>query len=214
MKKIFFLILFGVALNSVGQEDKSSSAKKTYFGVKAGFNIVKSSRYNDGSHLNFGYQIGSTFTIPMSDKFSFQPELLIQSIGYATKYVNVYSNGTTSDESKSRNTYLQVPLNFEYAVSKKFDIELGPNIGFLLNSKKTIHSEYNINGTLSTFDKSYNNTSNLKKIGLGINLGTSYKIDSNIYLGFRYTLFVDSYQSIDSTLDNSIFALSVGYNFK
>jgi hypothetical protein len=150
----------------------------------------------------------------MSNKFSFQPELLLQSIGHCSKYINTYSNGTTSEETKLKNTYLQIPLNFKYAISNKFDVELGPNMAVLLNSKKTTHSEYNLDGTLAIFDGSSNNTSNLKKVGFGMNIGTSYAIAPNIYTGFRYTLMVASYQNIKNTMDNSIFAFSVGYNFR
>lgn len=214
MKKIFFFILIGITLNSFGQDVKLLNKKKPYFGVKTGFNIVKSSNYNDGSHLNYGYQIGTTFTIPISSKFSFQPELLFQSIGYSNKYVNVYSNGTTSNENKLRNTYLQFPLNFKYEITNKFNIELGPNIAFLLNSKKMTHSEYDLSGTNSTFDSSSDNTANYKKFGFGINLGTNYLIVPNVYAGLRYTLMIASYQTIKSTMDNSIFAFSIGYSFR
>lgn len=214
MKKIFFLMLIGIILNSYGQDVKQVNKNKPFFGVKTGFNIIKSSNYEGGSHLNYGYQIGTTFTIPISSKFSFQPELLIQSIGYANKYVSVYSNGTISDEITVRNTYLQFPLNFKYEISNKFNIELGPNISLLLNSKKMTHSEYVLDGTSSTFDNSYDNTANYKKVGFGINLGTNYIIVPNVYAGLRYTLLIASYQTIKSTMDNSIFAFSIGYNFR
>ena len=209
-----FLIVIGITFNSLGQESKLATRKKSYFGLKAGINVINSSHYNDGSHLNYGYQIGVTYTIPLSSKFSFQPELLFQSIGYANKYVDIYSNGSTTEENKVRNTYLQFPLNFKYAISKKIDFDFGPNISVILNSKETNYDEFNYNGTINSYQGTTNNTSNIKKIGLGMNLGTNYTIVPNLYTGFRYTLMIGSYQTLKSTMDNSIFALSVGYNFR
>jgi hypothetical protein len=212
MKKLFFILLIAVTFSSFGQDSKSDSSKEPYFGVKAGLNLINSSNYDGGHHLNFGYQIGGTFTIPMSSKFSFQPEMLIQSIGTTTKYTNVYSNGTTSEEYKYRNVYLQIPLDFKYAITNYGDIEFGPNVSIALSGKKVFHAEYNLDGTLTTYDNSYNNTSNLKKIGFGFNIGTNYAISSNVYTGLRYTLMIGN--DIKKTMDNSIIAFSVGYNFK
>ncbi len=212
MKKHFFILLIAITFSSFGQNSKSDSSKNSYFSVKAGFNLINTSNYDGGHHLNFGYQIGGTIVIPMSSKFSFQPELLIQSIGASTKYTNIYSNGTTSEENKYRNVYMQFPLDFKYTITNKVGVEFGPNISVALSSKKVFHGEYNLDGTLTTYDNSYNNMSNLKKLGFGFNIGTNYDITSNVYTGLRYTLMIGN--NINQIMDNSILAFSIGYNFK
>ncbi len=213
MRKFLFVIaLVFVFTNSQSQEVKTKNLK-SFFGVKAGFNFLKSS--NDGnSTINFGYQIGSTYEIPISSKFSFQPELLLQSIGGTKTFFNQYSNGTINEEVVNRNSYLQLPLLFKFKFSNKFNIDFGPNAAFIISAKKTSTSTYNLNGENITIVETTKGTKNFKKVNFGLNLGANYFISEKLYTGFRYTIFVASYQTLENSLNNSVFAFSLGYNFK
>ncbi len=210
---LLFIILVFLVSNLQSQEIKKEKSK-AYFGFKAGFNVLKSTK-NDYSNYNFGYQLGTTYTIPMSTKFTFQPELLFQSIGGKFKYKNQFSNSnSTTFEEKIRNSYLQIPLLFKYSISKKVDIDFGPNMAFIISAINNSTYYREIDGQTTVSYITEKGTKYYKKINFGINLGTNYSISDTMYAGFRYTLFVDTYQTLESTLNNSVFAFSLGYNFK
>lgn len=211
MKKIIVAAFFMVSGAFYGQ-GKTDAKSNAFFGLKTGVN-VHPTKDNDGdTHFSFGYQVGSTLNVPISSKFSFQPELLLQFIGSKYDYVNVYSNGTETGESKIKSFYLNVPLNFKYTVTKKVAIELGPNVSYLLSGKQKVTRTTNMDGVV--YETNYESNSDSNKLSFGINLGTEYNITKQIYTGLRYTLFITKYQTADDTLSNSVFALSLGYNFK
>lgn len=215
---IYVIVVFGLFFKVHAQEVKSEKKSKSiFFGVKAGVNAVKTNENKDNP-LSFGYQIGTTLNIPISKRFSFQPEILYQQINTNQKTVIEYFNGTRTKEVTTKNSLLLVPLNFQYAISKKVNIDLGPTVGYAINVEKTDKVIENINGveTIYNFDPNYNfgYKSKSNKIALGFNLGTNYNFTETIYAGFRYTLFISDFQTLDSTIENSLFALSMGYNFK
>ncbi len=213
IKKIVTIAFYIVSAIMYSQEENTVAKLKPFFGLKAGVNVHPQKDPDGDMHYSFGYQAGSTLNIPMSSKFSFQPELLIQFIASEYDFVSVYSNGTESGESKTKSFYLNVPLNFKYGISKKVNIELGPNVTYLLSGKQKVKRTANFDGITSIDEFNYNSNSSSKKLGFGVNLGTGYAINDQLYVGFRYTLFISEYQSADDTLSNSVFALSVGYNF-
>ncbi len=217
IKKIFLATFFVISATVLGQEEQTDTKAKPFFGLKAGINANKSSQ-SDENPLTFGFQIGATVTIPMSKRFSFQPEIEFQTINSCSVNNDFYSNGSVSEEYKTNNTLVLFPLVFKYAASNKVSIDLGPTIGYQLSRKETVKLTQTIDGqtTVFEFDPSANAffKSKDKKLALAANLGTNYNFTETISLGFRYSLFISSFQNIDSTLDNSLFALSMGYSFK
>jgi opacity protein-like surface antigen len=217
MRKLVYLFAFcGIIFSSNAQEVKTepSSKLKPFFGVKGGFNIVTTKEDGNGRNFSLGYQFGGTLTVPISSKFSFQPELFLQTIVVKYNYYNEYSNGFYSEEITYRNNYLQLPLLFKYSISKKVAIELGPNLNYVTSAKRKVKEESTLDGVSSSSVYTYKLKPTSNRLGYGINLGTTYDIDSQMYVGFRYNLFIRQFQTLDSTLDNSAFVFSLGYNFK
>jgi len=214
MKKIINLLaVVCFSITFYGQETPSKIKSKVVFGLRAGVNLINTKTSQGDSNNGIGFQVGGTLNVPMSTKFSFQPELLLQVVNSKYEYFNVFSNGTWLEEVKNKNTFLQLPLNFKYNISKKVDIELGPSIGYLVGYKKTVTSTFDLDGVVTTYERSSTETSG-NKIIFSANLGTNYNITDAIYTGLRYTLFISEYQTADDTLNNSLFSLSLGYNFK
>lgn len=216
IKKIFLPALFIISATVFGQEEKVDVKAKPFFGLKAGVNAIKLSQHEDKT-LSFGLQIGTTYTIPMSKRFFFQPELLLQTTNYSSKFSVVFFNGSRVQEQSTKSTLLLVPLNFKYALSKKVDIDLGPAISFTLNSDEKVVVTENIGGMVQVFEFDPDNdpyATNDTKLGFAANLGINYNVTENVYLGLRYSLFIANYQTLDRTIDSSLFALSVGYSFK
>lgn len=207
MKKVALLIiLFSFSLHS--QTEKA----KSFFGVKGGTNflITKKNAYNPTTTVAFGYQLGGSFEMPLSNKISFKPELLLQSVTSKYSHVDYYSKAEFTD----RDLYLHLPLNFNYYFVKKVSVEFGPNVSLVLNSKSTINSSYLISGGYSNFSGTQDNTSKRDRTRFGWNLGINYNLSDKTSLGFRYLLFLKERQLYDNTLNNSVFSLSFGYNFK
>ncbi len=214
MKKIVILLaVVCFSISFYGQETPSEIKSKVVFGVKAGVNLINTKTDDGNSNIGIGYQVGATLNIPISSKFSFQPELLLQVVNSKYEYYTVYSNGNVREEVKNKNTFLQLPLNFNYAISRKVAIELGPNIGYIVGYKQTVERTTNIDGIVMVSERNSTEIDG-NKIIFSANLGANYNITDAIYTGLRYTLFISKYQTADATLNNSLFSLSLGYNFK
>ena len=214
MKKVVAIVfVLGCFFQSFSQEEKTKS--KVFFGVKAGVNAIKLSE-NEDKTLSFGFQVGTTLTIPISKRFAFQPEVLLQTTNYSEKMKRVYSFGYIIDEKSTKSTLLLIPLNFKYSISKKVDIDLGPTVGFVVKRDRTQVVTQNIEGNVDVFDLDPDSDpyANNTTLALAANLGVNYNFTKTIYTGLRYSLFISEFQTLDRTIDNSLFALSVGYSFK
>ena len=164
-------------------------AQEVEFGVKGGLNFASISGDNTGdidpvTSFNFGVMS----EIPISEKFSFQPELMYSGQGY--------SIGDDTVEL----SYLNLPLMGKYYVTKGLSLEVGPQIGFLLaadNEGTDVKDSFN-------------------SVDLGVNFGVSYKLDNGLYFGLRYTLGLSDINDLDGFNDknqNGVFQFSVGYFF-
>jgi hypothetical protein len=71
------------------------------------------------------FHAGGFVNVPISDKFSIQPELLYSAQG---------ENGKSIDVTL-QNDYINLPVMDKFYVSNNFTIEAGPQIGLLLSAK-------------------------------------------------------------------------------
>lgn len=215
MKKVVAIVfVLGCFFQSFSQEEKTKS--KSFFGAKIGLNAIKLTEHEDKS-ISFGFQVGATYTIPMSKHFSFQPEVLLQTTNYSSKTSELYVDGYSIKDESTKSTLLLFPLNFKYTISKKVDIDLGPTIGYIVKRDRTETITQNLGGNVMVFNLDPDSgpyTDDDSKLALSVNLGTNYNFTEKIYLGFRYSLFVGEFQNMDNALDSSLFTLSVGYSFK
>jgi len=155
MKKILVLAVFTILgfANVTAQEIK--------FGVKGGLNFSTITGKND-ENINdvTSYHFGVVSEIPMSEKFSFQPELMYSRQGYT------YNNNIIALN------YLNIPLMGKYYVTKGLSLEAGPQIGFLLSAK---NEGVKVTNSYNTFD-------------FGANFGLGYKLENGLNFGARYNL--------------------------
>src|SRR5262245_43034985 len=115
----------------------SEGAREIMFGVKAGANFyviggsdAESEGLKDSRKTKVGFAGGFLVNIPISDKASFQPELLYSTEG------NLQKDG--SDKATIALSYLNVPLMVQINTSSGFYGETGPQVGFLMSSKAKI----------------------------------------------------------------------------
>jgi hypothetical protein len=104
-------------LNAQSQEIK--------LGIKGGINFASvSGNYTAKPETVTAFNFGVLAEIPITEKFSFQPEALFSGQGFAINKDVVALN------------YLNIPLMGKYYVTKGLSLEAGPQIGFLLSAKQ------------------------------------------------------------------------------
>ena len=183
MKKLFLvgaLAFFG-AMNA-----------QVKFGAKAGLNISSLNGDVEGVKSLVGFHVGGFAQVPLAAKFTFQPEV-------------VYSaQGAKEDggDGKINLGYINVPLMFKYAIAEKFNVEAGPQIGFLVSAKE----KYNGN--------SDDIKDQLNSVDFSIGLGASYDFTQNLSADVRYNAGVSNIaKESDSKIRNGVFQIGLGYKF-
>ncbi|WP_432670750.1 porin family protein [Flavobacterium sp. SM2513] len=183
IKKVVFLM----ALSAMGVA--SVHAQEVNFGAKAGFNIANVMGDNTGSlDAVTAFNAGLMAEIPLSEKFSIQPELLFSGQGYSF-----------GDNVVALN-YLNLPVIGKYYVMKGLSLEAGPQLGLLLSAKNE--------GT--------DVKDSFRSVDFGINAGLGYKFDNGLNFSARYnfglTNIIDQKLVINNNT-NGVFQVSVGYFF-
>jgi hypothetical protein len=176
------------------------------FGVKAGVNFAKlTGDAVEDADGRTGFHIGGVVEIPVSEKFSVQPELVYSQQGLQSKY----DFDGTSVEEKLKLDYINIPVMAKFYVSDGFAIEAGPQFGFKMNAK------YEVEGGGESFEEDAENVSGFD---LGIGAGVSYKMDTGLFFQARYMFGLsnvngDEEEGFDDNLTNSVLGLSIGFMF-
>ena len=171
---------------------------QTSFGAKVGLNIASLSG-DDVSDLDSraSLHIGGVAEFEISEKFSFQPELL-----YSAQGAKISEDGF---DATFKLDYINIPLIAKYYVTDGLSIEAGPQVGFLLSSKLKVEFD----GESETED-----IEDMSSIDFGLSFGLGYKLESGINFGARYNLGLSNIsEEDDSDVKNGVFQISVGYFF-
>tara|TARA_B110000967_G_scaffold42530_1_gene42524 strand:- start:125 stop:691 length:567 start_codon:yes stop_codon:yes gene_type:complete len=188
MKKLFLTAAAVLALTTVNAQDIT-------FGAKAGVNLANADAGDFDTDAVTSFHIGVTAELPISDKFSVQPELLYSIQGAAS----------VSDPDTTINTdFINLPIMAKYYVAEGLSLEAGPQIGFL------VKAENNNDKTSETRDIK----DSFKSVDFGFNIGAGYKLESGLNFALRYNLGLsDITEDDDDTWKNRVLQLSVGYTF-
>ncbi|WP_426483999.1 porin family protein [Flavobacterium sp. 2] len=207
MKK---LILSAVAVMAFG----FANAQDVKFGLKGGFNLSNISGDTEG--LNFkskaGFNVGGFAEIKLSDEFAIQPEILYSTQGAKVKNQEVeLPSGTYTTDVNFNLSYINIPVMFKYYVAEQFNIQAGPQIGFLTSAKMKAKVD-GFNGSSETDAKEF-----FESLDFGLNLGAGYDFTDHFSADIRYNLglanIAKTQDGDDSKLHNGVFSLSVGYKF-
>lgn len=164
MKRIFLLLAFAGTF--------AAAKAQTAYGLKAGLNVTNVGGEDaNGNKARAAFHGGAYADISVSDKFSFQPELVFSMQG-----ANFDLPRSTM---KRRLAYLNIPLMIKYHVTNPFYIEAGPQFGFLLSAKDKVGSSTN------------NIKKGMKNFDFGIGLGAGYKFPRSPFgVDARYNIGV------------------------
>jgi long-subunit fatty acid transport protein len=195
-----------------------SNAQQVKLGVKAGLNLATVVGDETGDvDSRTGFHIGGVAEVVLSDKFSFQPELVYSTQGAKEEYSDTFNGITETEEAETTLTYLNIPLMAKYYVTEGFSIEAGLQIGVLLSAE----TEFTFTATSEqgTFTESGTEDvkNNLKSIDFGVGVGLGYKLDNGINFAVSYNVgrsnILDGEGSVDFSQQNSVIQISVGYTF-
>lgn len=163
-----------------------SYAQSVQFGIKAGANYanVTGSKINTNAIIN--YHAGIVAKIGLTKGLSFQPELLYTTQGASYE--------TALADYKNELGYIVIPAMLQIHLSKSITLDMGPQVGFLLNEKNNFDVQKS-----NTFDTSAN-------AGLGL------KITNSIFAQARYCVGLTELKP-NSEIKNNVVQLSLGILF-
>ena len=195
MKKIYLVLLVCSSIITSAQSSKREEGIK--IGIKAGINF---SNFNgdvpDNNLMRNGLHFGVLSEIIVSDKFSFQPELLYSAQGF--------KDDTPGLSSKNRYDYINIPLMVKYYAYNNLSVEFGPQVGFLINADNRSNA-----GNADIPDQNI--------VDFGMNLGLGYELPNGIFFQGRYNLGITNVNGASNNdqikYTNSVFQLSVGVFF-
>jgi len=165
------------------------NAQEIKFGAKGGLNFASISGDNtEGVDVVTSFNFGVLSEIPISEKFSFQPELIYSGQGYS------------SNDNTIALSYINIPLMGKYYLIKGLSLEAGPQIGLLFSAK---NDKTDVKDSFNTFD-------------FGVNFGLGYKFNNGLNFCARYNLGLTDINSVDNSSSknkNGVLQLSIGYFF-
>lgn len=180
MKKILSILLVLAAVQLHAQD------KSITFGIKAGANFSNLKLDFDGDGLSpdgaTSVFVGGLVDIGLSESIHFQPELQ-------------YSIEGAKDADVS---FVNLPLMLKYYLVDGFNIQAGPQVGFLVDAE--------------------GGTDGLKSTNFALNLGAAYELPGGFFVDARYNIGVSNIAESDPdfgdvSLKTKGFQLGIGYRF-
>lgn len=202
MKNLFLTAI--VVLLSATTLYAQSDDTTTQFGVKGGVNLATITGDDVGDlDSRTSFHLGLFMEIPLSERFSFQPEVLYSSQGFSI-----------SDQADYKLDYIQVPLMAKIYIVKGLYAEAGPQFGFKV--KEEVDYETDSGGGEIVFDP---DDSVIKDFDTNLALGAGYKFDNGFSLSARYNLGLTSMVKDDAAfigdadVKNAVWQFGVGFSF-
>ncbi|MGK0414056.1 MAG: hypothetical protein ACJA1B_002275 [Polaribacter sp.] len=169
------------------------NAQDVKFGLKLGMNVasVNGSKANNLDSRT-GFVLGAIAEVPISEKFSIQPELLYSAQGAQQR-----------DNFKYDLNYVSLPIMAKYYINKGFTVEAGPQFSFLIKDQLVPIDEYS--------GASKENT-DAENFDLAANFGLGFQFKSGIFFQTRYNLGLIAI-SENPDIKNGVFQMTLGYQF-
>jgi hypothetical protein len=206
MKKLIFSAV-AVLLYSFSYAQITNNSIK--LGAKAGLNISNIIK-NDGNN-NFntdylaGFHAGLTVEIPLLERLAFTPEVLYATKGYKSKSIFGEFTQTTH--------FIDVPILASVKVADKFNVVLGPQVSFLLQTNNKFETGFGTAEQKIVEDDS----DQFKKSLVGGVIGFRYDITEQVGINGRYALDFQKNNENGSSqtpeYKNQVFQIGLGIKF-
>lgn len=185
-----------------------TNAQDVTFGLKAG--LSTSNWYNSTDQVSDIYNsrssahVGALLELNISEKFSLQPEIIYNLTGAKANPINASVDVSTASDILYDVKYISIPLMVRYKFKNNFQLELGPQMGFLIDAKADVNGE------------KYDLKDEFEKRELAMNAGLGYEFESGIFFNVRYVYgMMKIARHIDNNywIKNNVFQFSTGYKF-
>ena len=213
MKKLF--ICFAIAIVGLA----SLNAQSIRFGAKAGVNFASLGGDVEDADGRTSFHIGALAEFVISEKFSFQSELLYSGLGATYEESESFEGMNFSYEEKIKLDYLSVPLMAKYYVTDNFSLEGGPIVSFLLSA----NGEYEGSFDGQTESEEEDISDFFKTLDFGLGFGAAYRLSNGLGFSARYTLGLSDiseepdgtgdFFEEDVSINNNVIQVSVLYFF-
>jgi hypothetical protein len=195
MKLKIMLIIVALAMLS------SSLLGQAAFGLKGGLNLTNI--HVDDPEASYDSRAGFHAGIFLRGKFNkvgIQPEVLL----FTQRAVGDYGSFGKIEDSF---TYLSIPVMIKFYPVGGFNLQAGPQFGFLLDGERKFDS------ALGVIKRSIKNS--YASSDVAISLGAGYDFGFGLGIDFRYNIGVkDINNEADGEAAKSrVFLLSLGWNF-
>jgi hypothetical protein len=116
-----------------------ANAQSFHAGIKFGANVNKLTGQSFKDQFTYGYHAGVFTEIPLSSKWTIQPEVVFSEVRNDTssKFSQLY-NLNSNRVSEIKLSYLSIPLILNYNVTKMVSLQAGPQFGILLDQHKDL----------------------------------------------------------------------------
>lgn len=196
MKKSILLIaiaLFG--FNSM------SAQEFVMFGAKGGVNFSNFAgdgfaSFEEDSNARTAYHLGLVAEIPLSERFSIQPEVLYSAQGFDIAQIE------DAKDVEFQMDYINVPVLAKVYVFNGLSLVAGPQFGFLVENE--ISSE---NGEIELDSDNFNN------FDMSVGMGAEYKFNKFFLYGRYNAGLTDIYETESINAKNSVIQAGVGFMF-
>ena len=172
-------------------------------GLKGGANYSGFHSGDSDVTNQFGINAGAIVEFQFNEMFALQTEFLYNAKGGLFNVVNLGDNQILSIETELN--YFDIPLLVKFYPNENFSIDIGPQIGFLMDSKGTLSANDGSNGEdvdLSTINKT----------DFALNAGFTIKFSEDLLLQARYSYGMNEVFE-NEPYKNSAISVSLGYYF-
>ena len=203
---------FTIALLCMIMATGATMAQKQFtFGPKIGVDYTHfwGKNADHGGQLN--YQAGLFIEYRFTDKISIAPEVVFAAQGgkYNSSNYN-YEHYLTEVNITDFINYINIPVMLKCYVSPKFSIDLGPQLGINVYSKYSAEPKDKTIGPKKTYDQK----DRTKTVDVGVGLGVTYNITTDVFVQGRYTMgMTDVFDEGWDSGKNGNAQLAIGYRF-
>ena len=204
------------------------STAQTKFGVTAGINsaswkgdavqslnnIVDATNGYVSTKARTGFHVGAYASVPITEKFAFEPELLYSQKGYAMRgdiAITALKFLGINAKAEVQADYIDVPLLMKAELAPGLSVYAGPQVSFLLRNR--LHLSTSVLG-FSIYNRNLDMTDNFNKTDIALSGGLAYKFSNGfkIQAGYDHGLSkVDANENFKSY--NRVVKVGVGFEF-
>lgn len=178
-----------------------SAQEYVMFGAKGGVNFSNFAgdgfaSFEEDSNARTAFHLGLVAEVPLSERFSLQPEVLYSAQGFDIVQID------DNQDVEFRLDYITVPVLAKFYVTDGLSLVAGPQFGFLAESEiKSESSERELD------------SENFNNFDMAVGLGAEYKFNKFFLYGRYNAGLTDVYENENVEAKNSVIQAGIGFMF-